>query len=250
VSSARALLGRAARLVRRLLGTLELVRRALAAARRHRLDPLERAELVAQTARAFCRVHDLEVEMAGALPPGPKVVVMNHLGYIDPVVLAARQPLTAIAKSEVAAWPIVGTMGAELGIMFVERGSAHSGFRVLRRVLRALAAGATVLNFPEGTTSDGKDVLPFHRGIFGAARIAGVPVVPVRLCFDDPSLVWVGDAPFVPHYLELASRRGARVRLEVLAALDPSAFARAEDLAEAARGALRGRASERAPLAS
>ncbi len=208
---------------------------------------LLRAEFLARTAREFCKIHEIDLDVTGRFPPGPKVVVMNHLGYVDPLVLAAVLPVLPIAKSEVAAWPFVGAVGRALGVQFIVRGNAHSGFRVLRSAIRGLAAGASVLNFPEGTTSFGDDVLPFHRGIFGAARIANVPVVPVRLRFADRDLAWVGDDAFVPHYLGFASGPGARIGLDILPPLDPRRFADARALADAARAALRPNA---VPLAS
>ncbi|MEO1229741.1 MAG: lysophospholipid acyltransferase family protein [Myxococcota bacterium] len=187
----------------------------------------------------FCDIYDLRISVRGTLPPGPKIVVMNHLGYVDPMLFGALEAYLSIAKSEVARWPGVGDLARALGVLFVVRGDAYSGFRVLREVRRALDAGATVLNFPEGTTSDGRDVLPFHRGVFGVARHAGVPVVPVHLRFSNPDLAWIDDQTFMPHFLKFLGSESEAVELQILGAIEPGAAESAEGLAEHARQALR-----------
>jgi len=100
-------------------------------------------------------------------------------------------------------------------VVFVRRGDAHSGAVALRRAWRALGAGVSVLNFPEGTTSEGRVIGPFHHGAFGLAILAGAPVLPVRISYDDDRVPWFGGATFAPHYWKLAGaeRVSASVRL-------------------------------------
>ena len=86
-----------------------------------------------------------------------------------------------IAKADVSRWPLVGTLARELGVIFVTRGDAGSGARVLQAARAALESGLRVLELPEGTTTPGGTVLPFRTGLFGVARIADVPVVPESL---------------------------------------------------------------------
>lgn len=202
-------------------------------------DFQRQAELIGVSSKAFCDIHGIRVEARGSMPPGPKVIIMNHLGYIDPMMLGGVTPYLPIAKSEVAGWPLVGSLGRSTGVLFIVRGDAYSGFRVLRRAQRALLAGVPVLNFAEGTTSFGDDLLPFHRGLFGVARHVQAPVVPVNLVFEDRDLAWVGDDPFVPHYLWFMQRPWCSVRIEILEPIHPRGFSSAEDLSDATREAIR-----------
>jgi 1-acyl-sn-glycerol-3-phosphate acyltransferase len=165
------------------------------------LDFAERAQ---RTARAILSVHDVDVRISGGVPTRPSVLVANHLGYLDPLVIAAAIPCIAIAKGETRRWLLIGAGLEGLGVLFVRREDAHSGAVVLRRVWRALEQGAMVLNFPEGTTGDGSVIGPFRRGIFGLKRLAGVDIVPVRLTYGDPRVPWYGGASFLPHYWTLA----------------------------------------------
>ena len=166
-----------------------------------------RAQRMSRSMARVCRAHEIEVRVEGEIPRAACVVVSNHLSYLDPVVILPRVPALPIAKGEVEHWPLLGRHGNACGVLFVSRNRPESRVRTLRRAVSALRAGVSVLNFPEGTTTDGSRLLPFQRGIFGAARIAGVPVVPVALRFDDPALCWTGDARFMPHYLQTFARR-------------------------------------------
>lgn len=176
---------------------------------RHR----ERARLLHGAARALCAMHALRVRVTGALPAPPFVIVANHVSYLDPIILASLTPCTAIAKQEIGGWPIIGDRARALGVLLVDRARPESGARVLRSALRALRHGVPVLNFPEGSTTRGEKVLPFRKGIFGVARIAGVPVVPAAVTYDAPELCWAGDDTFLPHYLRLSRRREARAAI-------------------------------------
>lgn len=153
-------------------------------------------------------LNGLRFSIGGRPPCQPSVLVSNHLGYWDAVLLAAQLPLVAIAKSELAGWPLLGRCGQALGTLFVRRGDAQHGARVLREALGRLAAGVHVLNFPEGTTTNGEGVLPFRRGVFGIAAHAGVPVVPVALRLWPADAAWLGGEAFLPHYLRHWQRGG------------------------------------------
>jgi 1-acyl-sn-glycerol-3-phosphate acyltransferase len=198
----------------------------------------ERALELSWLAENLCALHGLRAQLHGTLPRTPSVLVANHLSYFDPVVLAAHTPLTAVAKLDVAAWPLIGDSCRRLGVTFVDREDGMSGAYALRKALRALEQGVSVLVFPEGTTTYGDQVLPFKRGIFGAARRAGVPVVPIALAYDRPGVAWVGDDPFLPHYVRAMAEPCTRVRVEYLSPLTSERGQSAEGMAEAARRAI------------
>lgn len=177
------------------------------------VTPRDLARRAMRTARTILHVHGVDVLTRGPEPRGPCIVVADHLSYIDPLVVAAVTPCVAIAKGETRGWPLIGRGLKALGVIFVQRGDPYSGASAIRAAWSALRAGATVLNFPEGTTSDGREVGPFQRGIFGLALLAGVPVVPARVSYDDVRVPWFGGETFAPHYWRLAgaARVGARV---------------------------------------
>lgn len=216
------------------LGRTGLVALRASAALARAADPVARSLRLRDACREVLAAHRIEVRLRGSLPRGPALVVANHVSWLDPLVLLAQAPCAAVAKAEVEGWPVVGPVGRSAGALFLRRGDAHSGARTLRGMLRALSAGVAVLNFPEGTTTEGSDVLAFRTGSFGIARRAGVPVVPVALRYVSPGLSWTGGDSFVPHYLKVAGRAGCAVEVSACPALpaglsDEETSARARD---------------------
>jgi 1-acyl-sn-glycerol-3-phosphate acyltransferase len=180
-------------------------------------------------------VHDFRPVCDGKFPTGPAVLVANHLSYVDPILIAARTPVAPIAKAEIGRWPLIGACARRLGVTLVDRRDASSRTAALRTSLRALEAGVSILNFPEGTTTEGTTVLPFWRGIFGVARIAGVPIVPIALSYEAKELCWTGGDTFAPHYWKTASRPITYCKVRYCAPIEPGAPGDADDLAVLAR---------------
>jgi len=201
----------------------------------------ERAAELRRTCQQACELHGIDVELVGTLPPGPAVIVANHLGYIDPVVLCSLIPCSPIAKSEIRSWPLVGEPLRRMNVSFGRRGSPQSGARVLKQCLRTLRSGVSVLNFPEGTTSRG-GLLPFQLGAFWLARKSGLPIVPIGMEFQTPDMCWVDAEGFLPHYGRIVwgKLRGKRreVRVCVGEPIDPELFQSEIASSVAARSAI------------
>jgi len=194
------------------------------------------AQQVQALALQLCTSHGVLISLKGTLPTQPVVVVANHVSYVDTLVLPSLFPTTCVAKKEVASWPGIGSLARRLGTVFVERGNPMSGAAALRQSARALAAGVNVVAFPEGTTTPGDRLLPFHRGIFGIAMINNVPVLPVTLVYDDPGVAWVGEDPFLSHYLtRVASARKTGITVHVGELMNPRMFSSARTMAKAAQ---------------
>jgi len=234
-------IGSAARAAVRIAATGAIAARALLRAGRARRAGGDaaarwaRAAVLADASRRVLALHGVTVRASGPLPVRPVLLAANHVSYLDPLAVAAWVACAPISKADLAHWPVFGAVARRTGVLFHERGDARSGMKVMREARRALEQGLPVLNFPEGTTSAGAGPLPFRPGLFGVARRAGVPVVPVAIACHPPELAWVGDATFVPHFLALAAREASEVRLTFGPPLRPEAYASAHDLAAAAR---------------
>jgi 1-acyl-sn-glycerol-3-phosphate acyltransferase len=183
-----------------------LIRRAGGRAR-------ERASALRDGCRAVLQHNGISVALEGLPPAGPVLLACNHVSWLDPIVVAAFAPCAPVSKLDVRAWPVVGALAGRLGVIFHDRGSPRSALAVLQEAERALRNRVALLNFPEGTTSDGSRVLRFKKGLFGLALRLEVPVVPVAISYLPADLAWTGDATFLPHYLRLAARGRSWVRL-------------------------------------
>jgi 1-acyl-sn-glycerol-3-phosphate acyltransferase len=167
---------------------------------------LRRQAYGAFVAENVCAINGFDVRVSGPRPCAPAILVCNHVSWQDPLLIGSVVPSLAIAKIEVAAWPLIGELARGLDGMFVDRDSAHSGARVLLRAKTLLERGASVLTFPEGTTTIGDDVLPLRRGMFGLARLTGIPITPLALTYVDADASWVGDETFFPSFYRTVAR--------------------------------------------
>jgi 1-acyl-sn-glycerol-3-phosphate acyltransferase len=201
-------------------------------------EPRAAAERLSRALAAVARAHDLEVQVRGDIPQDCALIVSNHLGYLDTLALLPLRPAIPISKGDVSSWPIIGGVGRGLGVAFVRREDPMHRVRVLRQVHRLLAGGASVLNFPEGTTTDGSELLPFWRGTFGIAQRLGVPVIPVALRYRDPELAWYGDATFLPHYLRTVRRPRLEAAVRFGAPMLPRTGEPPEAMAARVRGTI------------
>lgn len=113
------------------------------------------------------------------------MLVANHITWLDIFVINSVAPTCFIAKADIAAWPLIGTLVKRVGTLFLERGKRHAVHDMIKQVEAALKEGRRIAVFPEGTTSDGTHLLPFHGNLIEAAVQAGSAVVPVGLRYLD-----------------------------------------------------------------
>ena len=157
----------------------------------------------------------------GRLLPDRGLLVSNHLSYLDILALSALAPCVFVAKREVRGWPLFGLMARLAGAVFVDRNRPMRAPQAVREIERALAAGALVVLFPEGTTSDGASVLPFRSAFFQAAVNARAPITAAHLSYSladgdaATEVCWWGEAEFLPHLLNLLGKRRIEGRLQV-----------------------------------
>lgn len=119
--------------------------------------------------------------------PGKSLIVANHISWIDIFLLSALQPARFIAKAELARWPVVGRLITSVGTLFIERERRHDTHKVNRRAADALANGDVVAVFPEGTTSDGTDLLRFHASLLQPIVDAEGHVQPIAIRYRTPA---------------------------------------------------------------
>lgn len=151
-----------------------------------RLPKLQRERRIQEWARTMLKRFGIEVQVVGApAPAGPLLLVANHISWVDILALHAVCPCRFVAKADVARWPLVGTVVTGGGTIYVRRESRRDAMRVVERMAEALKDGDILAVFPEGTTSDGSAVLPFHSSLIQAAISAGAPVQPVALQIVD-----------------------------------------------------------------
>ena len=107
--------------------------------------------------------------------------IANHVSWLDIYLLMAVCPARFVSKSEVRTWPVIGWLTAQVGTLFIERARRHDTARSSREVVDALNQGDNVAVFPEGTTSDGTLLLPFHASLLQSVINSQAQLWPVAL---------------------------------------------------------------------
>lgn len=156
-------------------------------------------------------------------PAGFRAIVCNHLSYLDVLLLSSAMPCIMVAKSEVRRWPLIGWLTTRSGAVYVWRGGRPETYpRVNAAMAEAYRSGLPVAFFPEGTTTNGRQVLPFRRGLFHSVVRDCVEVRTAALRYElvgeqtqttEQDVCWTGDAALVPHLYRLLGLRGVRAHL-------------------------------------
>lgn len=171
--------------------------------------------------RGLLRALGFIVEVKGTAPPKPFFMVANHLSYVDVLVFGSQLGATFISKAELRRWPVLGHLARVTGTLFIKRESRRDAIRVLEEIDRAMARGAGVVLFPEGTSSRGDQVHPLRPALlhWAATRTFPVHTATVSYLSGDPrrpadlAICWWGDVEFAPHLTRLLATRRPRALL-------------------------------------
>ena len=164
-----------------------------------RLSPEHRQMRVQVWSRGMLRRIGIELVVKGQPDMrGPLMLVANHISWLDITSLHAARFCRFVSKADIAQWPFIGKLATGIGTLYLERTSRRDAMRVVHHMAGSLRAGDVLAVFPEGTTSDGRSLLPFHANLFEAAIVANVPVQPVALQFIDRI---TGQPSFAPCYI-------------------------------------------------
>ncbi|MDP2795312.1 MAG: lysophospholipid acyltransferase family protein [Sulfurisoma sp.] len=142
-------------------------------------SPSHRLSLTQRWSRRLLRGLGIELRVSGTAADG--LLVANHISFLDIFVINAVAPAAFVSKDDVRGWPLIGWLATRTDTIFLERGSRAAAQHARARLVEQLRAGRRAAVFPEGTTTIGDRVLPFHGALFQAAIDAGAPVTPLAL---------------------------------------------------------------------
>jgi 1-acyl-sn-glycerol-3-phosphate acyltransferase len=164
----------------------------------------------------------------GQLERGGYVIIANHVSYVDGIVLGSIFPILFVSKREVKNWPIVGQWNVLCGTIFVNRQRKGLAGLLIRELTRKLKQEANILLFPEGTSTNGEEMLPFQTVPLAAPLRSRSIIAPVTVTYksidEQPVtaanrdlIYWYGDMEFVSHFWKLLALRN----VEVLVTIQP-----------------------------
>ena len=177
---------------------------------------------------SICAGRSADKTVADAMRPGGigAMLVMNHISWIDIYVVHSVRAARFIAKAEIARWPIIGYLTDRTGTIFIERGKRHAVREVNHRAAQLLRKGELVVMFPEGTTSDGDRLLPFHVNLLQSVIEARAAIVVAGLRYVDvhghptTAASYVGDMNLLQSIVRIVRGGPVTAELHLIDAID------------------------------
>lgn len=185
-----------------------------------------------------------EPQSLAVLAPG-RMLVANHVSWLDIFAINALAPSAFVAKAEIRQWPVVGWLVAMAGTIFIERGRRKAITGINQQLHARLASGYPVAFFPEATTHAGPDLKPFHGNLLAPAITEGAEIIPIGLRYTYPDgspgqAAWfIGETTFLQSIWAITGARRLIATVHVLPPVSAAGWSR-QALADELRGRIGG----------
>ena len=175
--------------------------------------------------KRLMRCFRIQVQSDGELPNEQTLSTMfvaNHISWSDIHAINSLIPVRFIAKVEIKSWPIFGYLVSKSGTLFINRSIRRDAARIIDLTTESLLDGDNVCLFPEGTTTDGTDMLPFKASITQAAIQAKATIWPIAISYPKPDgqpnleMAFVGEASMVDSMTAILRIKKPVVKLHFL----------------------------------
>jgi len=173
--------------------------------------------------RSFSRTLNLKVTKRGHVAGRPAFIVSNHISWLDIIVLGQFAPGCFAAKSDIAGWPLIGYLSRQAGTVFIRRGDKKQILQTTELMAGQLRQNGNILVFPEGTTTNGSEVLDFHASLFQPALLTQAVIQPAAIRYlhaAKESAPFIGDDEFLAHLFRMLALETIEVRLDFLPVID------------------------------
>ena len=179
---------------------------------------LARAAWLHRASRRHLKIFGCTTTVTGPVPTSG-LLVSNHLSYLDILAISATTPAVFVSKAEVKRWPLFGWLATLGGTVFIERARRTHVGAVNREIQPALNEGVLVVVFPEGTSTNGDEVLPFRSSLLEPALTGGHKIATSYLRYELPNgdakqeVCYWGDHLFFPHLINLLGKKSIHATL-------------------------------------
>ena len=206
------------------------------------IHPRSRYKLISAMTNILCKciikVAGVKLLITGetsCLKEKGNLIISNHLGYLDGIILSSLFPLIFVTKLQVKTWPVIGWMSRVGGTVFLDRSRKLKSAKSIEEIGNYLKNGLNVLFFPEGTSTDGSRMLPFNVAYFQAPLDAKTPVIAItiqytRLNSEPVSLAnrdfifWYGQVDFFRHLSNLLGARNIEAKIIIHPKIESKAY--------------------------
>ena len=176
---------------------------------------------------AAARIIGVRATVKGAPLSPPTLAIANHVSWLDILILGGATGTAFVSKADIATAPMVGWLANQNHTLYVERADRSDAHGQVRRIAEGIERNMPLTIFPEGTTGDGRTLLPFRPTLLAAVAPAapGTAVRPIAIDYGaaGPGIAWHNGESGIDNALRLLGRRGTLpVTVRLLDALPPS----------------------------
>jgi 1-acyl-sn-glycerol-3-phosphate acyltransferase len=167
----------------------------------------------------FSAIVKLQISKEGEIPKQGILLVSNHISWLDIIVIGQYLPAYFVAKNDISSWPVIGYLARQGGTIFIRRGDKQHIQSTAEKMVLLLKQNCNIIAFPEGTTTQGVEVLNFHSSLFQPALLTKSVIQPVALQYRGAAkehAPFIGDDGFVPHLIKMLMLDKIEVQLSFL----------------------------------
>ncbi|MBD5778149.1 1-acyl-sn-glycerol-3-phosphate acyltransferase [Pelagicoccus sp. NFK12] len=178
----------------------------------------ERSAWLQRNAARMLKLMGFRVSVVGPVPAGG-FIAPNHLSYMDIIVLASVTPQVFLSKVEVDSWPVVGSYCRMAGTLYIDRRRRSDVATKEASFSEVIEAGLNMTFFLEGTSTDGRAVLPYRASLLQPLVDNDWPITPAYLKYEceqgdvAQDVCWWGDMGFASHLLRLCKVKSVRATI-------------------------------------
>ena len=189
----------------------------------------------------------IEIQVEGQLQKSPSFIVANHISWLDIIIISSILPVSFLSKAEIRNWPVIGTLAAKAGTLFIHRGRGSGEAIDLMNI--KLSARHNVVSFPEGKTTDGTSVDTFHPRLFASAIETRSMIQPLAIRYPDnkqsdmrdrynvnPIIPYLDEPNLVKHAFRIMCAKNTIARVTFCDPIKPDE--KRKQLAQAAQNAI------------
>lgn len=192
-------------------------------------------KLISLISQAMLKVMSVKFLTVGKVPRAysGKLVVANHMGYLDILALSSIAPTCFVTSHELRETPLLGPIVQAGGCLFVNRLNRKKIHYEIQSLADALKNKDNITLFPEAKSTNGDEVIPFKRSLFEAAIMAKANVVPVTINYESVSgqavnlknrdlLCWYDDTSFLTHFWRFIKHNKIVIKVEFHPEIEPA----------------------------
>ena len=183
--------------------------------------------------RFWCKrllsIFEIKVEVTGLetylVNQKKYLMVANHISWMDIIVIQSIKPCIFVAKSDVASWPLFGWVAQMTGTIFIKRDKVSDIKKALKKMKRRLIKRSVCI-FPEGTSTNGRYLLPFKSNLFQSSIDTNKSILPLCLRYEQNNTysdkaAFVDDMSLVDSINKIKQEKDIYVIVEVLQPIRP-----------------------------